>query len=976
MAIPEGPKPFAYDALMPFTVRKILLVASAYDSFILEEEGQFSDRLLSEYRALDLSTPPKMDHVASAEEALRRLEQNPYDLVITTPHIHDMTPHRLGAEIGRYHRGLPVVLLSYDRSDLVNASVGQGIDHAFLWVGDPRLFLAIVKLVEDHKNVDRDAREGLVRVIVLVEDSAAFYSSYLPIIYSELLDQVRSLLAQGLNDRERHYRMRARPKILLARTHEEGEGWLQRYRQNLLGVICDMRFPSAGTLDPEAGLRFIRAIRQSRPDLPVLLQSKEPDHAAVAQNLEVHYADKNSPELLGELRSFMRRNFGFGPFIFRTPAGDEVERVATIREMVEVLDGIPDEAILFHAHSGHFSNWLMARSEFGLAQEVRSRKAEDFAGAQEVRNYLQQVLTAFLEDQQRGQVTEFRRQTASSARDFTRIGTGSMGGKARGLAFVARLLADQPFREQFPTVRVTVPRTSVICTDLFEEFCAAGSLRERALDLEDDGAIAEMFLRQGLQPQLLGDLRALIEAIDYPLAVRSSSLLEDSEFQPLAGMYKTFLLPNRSGSLDRRLAQLSRAVRLIWASTFFSGPRGYMKATHQRLEEEKMAVIVERLVGRRHGDRFYPDFAGVAQSHNVYPMAAVRPGDGLATVALGLGETVVGGGQAYRFSPRHPRVSLSMVAPEDALRSGQNRFFALDLGNTDFEPQVDEGAHLLHLDLSAAEADGTLSAVASSYSAENHVLYDSLRRGGVPVVNFAGVLKHDLFPLAPLLTELLELGREGMGTEVEMEFAAVRSPGDASDELSVLQLRPLLAHQRDREVELKSIAPERPRLVTGRALGHGVVRDLRDVIYLHPDRFSMNDTPALAHEIGRLNGELSRQGRPYLLIGPGRWGTRDRWMGVPVAWGQVSAVRVFVELELPGKGIESSQGTHFFHNITSLKVGYFCLAPEREEEDRLDLEWLDSLPMVHEAGAVRHVVLPRPAVAHIDGRSGRGVILR
>ncbi|MEM7049776.1 MAG: PEP/pyruvate-binding domain-containing protein [Acidobacteriota bacterium] len=970
MKLREGPGPFAYDALMPFLVSDILLVASAYDSFILEEEGQFSDRLLRQYRELDLSTAPHLDHVSTGKAALKQLRRRSYDLVITTPHVHDMTPQRLGAEIAKRHEGLPVVLLSYDRADLALQDIGGGIDQVFLWTGDPRLFLALVKSVEDRKNVSLDAKRGLVRVVILVEDSPAFYSSYLPIIYSELLEQVRSLLADRLNERERHYRMRARPKILLARTYEEGKSLLRKYRKNLLGLISDMRFPRKGELDPEAGRALIRSVRRSRPDIPVLLQSKDPGHAELAQQLEVHYADKNSPELLGELREFMRRNFGFGPFVFRQPTGKEVARVDGIEAMVEVLPNVPGPSLLFHAERGHFSNWLMARSEFELAQEVRSHQVTDFTGAEDVRTYLVGILTSFLDRRQKGQVVDFARRTTRRERDFTRIGSGSMGGKARGLAFISRLLANHPVHESYPEVEISVPRTSVICTDAFDRFCDRGQLRERVLRAESDAEIAALFLERELAADLLDDLRALLATTEYPLAVRSSSLLEDSEFQPLAGLYKTFLVPNSSASMATRLAQLSRAIRLVYASTFFRGPRTYMDATHQRIEEEKMAVIIERLVGRRHGRRFYPDFAGVAQSHNYYPMAAARPADGIATVALGLGETVVGGGRAFRFSPHHPRAALTMATPADALRTSQNRFYALDLGDPGMVPGLDEAANLLHLDLSVAEEDGTLAAVGATYSLDNDVVYDSLGREGPRLVNFAGVLKHDVFPLAPLLAELLELGREGMGTEVELEFAAVLGE---PKELSVLQLRPLLSHGREREVDLDELGSERPRLLAGPALGNGVVRDLCDVVYVHPERLDLRDTTSVARQVGRINSILARRHRPYILIGPGRWGTADRWLGVPVSWGDVSAARVIVELEVPGQSIEASQGTHFFHNITSLRVGYFCLAGESCE---VDLEWLEGLPTEHQAGPIRHVVLPRPAEAHIDGLHGRGLILR
>lgn len=978
----NGQQPFAYERLMPFQVRDILVVASAYDNFLFEEEGKFSDRLLTRYRELDLSSAPQIDHVTSGREALNQLRRRSYDLVVATPHIDDLTPAELGEEISRRHEGLPVVLLTFDRSDpefLPREKPFVGVDRVFLWTGDPRLFLAVVKGVEDAKNAPHDTEAGSVRVILLVEDSPAFYSSYLPILYAELLDQVASLLADRLNERERHYRMRARPKILLARTWGEGKALLRRYRDYLLGLVCDVRFPRSGRLDSSAGLDFIEEVREAIPDLPVLLQSSEPEHAELARELGASFADKNSRELLGELRAFMRDNFGFGPFVFRNPQGEELARAEGIRQMVEVLATVPGESLIHHAERNHFSIWLMARSEFELAHDLRPRRASDFRDAEEMRRFLIEVLSDFVAERQRGQVAEFARTGSPAQRDFTRIGSGSMGGKGRGLAFVARMLAGHSLGERFRRVRVGVPRAAVVCTDVFDRFCRRDGLWERALACDDDAEVARMFLAQPLDDELHGDLAALLEEARYPLAVRSSSLLEDSEFQPLAGLYKTFILPNSSPSDAVRLEQLSRAVRLIYASTFFRGPRTYMEATSQRIEEEKMAVVIQRLVGRAHNGRFYPDFAGVAQSHNYYPLRWLEPEDGIAAVALGLGETVVSGDRAYRFSPAHPELALQMATPEQALRTSQRRFYALDLGDPEAEIGSDESATLVRLGLDAAEKDGTLEAVGATYSPDNDAVYDSIYRSGTRLVNFAGVLKHRRFPLAPLLAELLAIGREGMGTPVEIEFAvllAAKDDGrDARAELSMLQLRPLVAEGRSLEVGLEG-RRGRPRLIAGPALGNGVIEGLRDVVYIHPGRLAdLGDSRSLAQQVGRINVRLANARRPYLLMGPGRWGTADPWLGIPVEWKDVSAARVIVELIPAGSPIESSQGTHFFHNITSLRIGYFCVGLGREGE-KVDLDWLEGLPAEHEAGPLRHVVTPQALEVRIDGRKGRGVVLR
>lgn len=977
-------QPIAYESLMPHLVQQVLLVASAYDSFILEEEGRFSDRLLGQYLELDLSSPPSFQHVPKARKALQQLQREPFDLVLTTPHISDMSPEQLGREIAKRHHGTPVVLLTYDRADAqawadawVDEPVG-GIDNVFLWTGDPRLLLAVVKSVEDKKNVDHDTRHGLVRVIIVVEDSPSVYSSFLPIIYSELLEQIRLLLADRLNERDRNYRMRARPKILLARSFEEGRALFRRYQDHVLGIISDVRFPRRKRLDPSAGLDFIQMVRRELPDLPVLLQSRESEHEAMARELGVGFVDKNSPELLSELRTFMRRNFGFGPFVFHLGDGEELRRADTIQEMLEALKEVPPDSLHYHAARHHVSNWLMARGEFPLALEVRPKTVGDFESTEELRSYLIDVFTEFLEQRQRGQVTDFRGRPDPLRRDFLRLGRGSMGGKARSIAFMAWLKAQHQkadrWLERWPGVKVIVPRTAVICTDVFDRFCSRNNLRERAMEAGSDEEVAELFLAQELDYELLSDLRTILNEVRYPLAVRSSSLLEDSEYQPLAGLYSTYVLPNCSPSDDVRLEQLSRAVRLVFASTFFRGPRTCMEATSLRIEEEKMAVIVQRLVGRRHGDRFYPHFAGVAQSHNYYPVGHMKPEDGIATVALGLGHSVVVGGRGFRFSPKHPQVLPQMSTTRDALRNSQRDFYALDLANPDVEVGLEETGNLLSLDLETAERDGTLEPVGATYSPDNDRIYDTVHRDGVRLVNFAGVLKHDCFPLAGLLEELLELGREGMGTPCEMEFAAVLSDSsDTPSELAVLQLRPLNARGREMEVDLDDAA-EGPRLLAGPVLGNGVIEDLRDVVYVHPDRFRTRDTPELARSVARMNEKLAKGQRPYVLIGPGRWGTSDRWLGVPVKWSQVSAARVIVEMELPDGHIDPSQGTHFFHNITSLRIGYFTLDPGAEAQF-VDFDLLESLPAADEDGALRHVELPRPAEAWIDGRGGWGLVV-
>lgn len=969
-------QPFGYQRLMPFLVRDVLLVASAYDRFIVEEDGRFADRLLSEYVEMDLSTPPHFVHVATAREALEHLDERTYDLVLSTPHSAGMTPRQLASHVSRRHPETPVVILAYDRSDAQIYSQearSTGIDQTFLWTGDPKLLVALVKSVEDMRNVDHDTREGLVRVVLVVEDSPTFFSSYLPTIYSEVLSQVKSLLAERLNERDRHQRMRARPKILLARNYEEGIDLFERYHEYLLGTICDMRFPRRGRKDPEAGLRYIERVRARLPDVPVLLQSGDSGHQRVAERLGVHFADKNSHELLARLKRFMRTEFGFGPFVFRAPSGEEVGRADDMRQMLEWLRTIADESLRFHAERNHVSNWLMARSEFALALEVRPRRVSDFHSTEEMRAYLVEAFSSFLERQQRGEITEFDRWRRGRPRDFVRLGRGSMGGKARSIAFVSHLLAEHPIHERYPEVRISAPATLVICTDVFDRFFDE-PLRQRLLEAADDEEVVGTVLDKPLDEELTADLRAYLGRGRYPLAVRSSSLHEDSESQPLAGLYKTFMLANDDHSLDVRVAQLSRTIRLIYASAFVRDARRYLEAHGLRQEEEKMAIVVQRLVGRQHGDRFYPDFAGVAQSYNYYPLGPMRPEDGVATVTFGFGQAIVEGRRALRFCPRRPQTLPQMTRPADALAASQRDFYALDLTSR-AAPGVEDHANLELYGLDVAEADGTLAAVASTYVAENDAIYDTLYRPGPRIVSFAGVLKYDLFPLAPLLSDLLALWREGMGTEVEMEFAVSLDPEGADSELAVLQLRPLVVEGEETVVDLARAESDGEVLARGRALGNGVLRGLRHVVYVHPGRFDFASSVETAALVGQVNHALAASEEGYLLIGPGRWGTADRWLGIPVAWRQVSSARVIVEVERPGSHIDPSQGSHFFHNLTALRTGYFEV-DQADPEHSLDLDYLDSLPAELEHGALRHVRLPVEASAHIDGRARRGVLVR
>ncbi len=962
-----------YHLLMRRRISEVLLVASAYDSFILEEEGGLGDHIFREYLTLNLADAPRFTRVRTGREALAALRKQTPDLVITSGYASDMTPRRLAARIRRQHPDLPVVMLTYDPSLAQSYApiTSDGLDEVFLWTGDPRLLLGLVKLMEDRLNVAHDVAVGNVRVIIVVEDSPAFSSSFLSIIYAELLEQTQRLLADVLNEADRRYRARARPKILLAHTYEEACQLIRAYKDNLLGAIVDLRFPRDGVHDPGAGVALVQHMRQRVPDLPILLQSAEIDTVDV-RALNIATADKSSPHLLGELRRFMKHYLGFGPFVFRVPSGRIVALAEDLQDMVRVLPQVPAASIRYHAERQHFSNWLMARTEFPLADELRPRRADEFDDDEALRAYLLGTMREFLDKRQRGLVTVYTRGTDPlRSRNFTRIGSGSLGGKSRGLAFMASILAAHPIHDRYPDVRISVPQTLVLCTGVFEAFCDSSDLVRRALALDDDDAVARLFLDQPLSPTLETDLAAILADVDYPLAVRSSSLLEDSVHQPLAGLYATLILSNRGDGADR-LRQLSEAIRYVFASTFFRGPRAYLQAVGQRLEAERMAVVVQRLVGRSHGDRFYPDVSGTVQSENFYPVRYLQPDEGIASVCLGLGDMVVEGGAAYRFCPLHPEVVPEMSTVDDILRNSQRDFYALDLSAVPAGRSAERLSCRRRYPLRVAEADGTLEAVASTYVAADDRIRDTIHVPGARVLRFAPILKHGVFPLAPILAELVQIGAEGMAAPVEIEFAVAL--GDRP-ELAVLQIRPLVQAAEVHDESLGDVQPGERVVIDSPALGHGIFDGLSDIIIVCPRGFDRARTREIAVEVERLNARMLNEGRRYLLIGPGRWGTSDPWLGVPVSWPQVSAAQVIVELTLPDERIDPSQGTHFFHNITGLRIGYFTVDLSRDDQ-RFDMAWIESLPHACGEHGVRHIRLDGPLQTRIDGRRRKGVVVR
>jgi len=867
----------------------------------------------------------------------------------------------------------PVVALAYDVREVAQLLDPPGpspLDRVFLWQGDVRLVPAIVKYIEDRRNVVHDTGLFGVQAILVIEDNVRYYSSFLPTIYAELMHHAHSLVPEGVNLSHKLMRMQAQPKILLCSSYEEAWQYFVDYEEHILGVISDIEFPRGGRIAPDAGLDFAQQVRARQPDVPVMLQSSRVENQALARSVGASFLVKNSPTLLQQLRRFMVEHLGFGDFIFRLPDGREVGRARDLRELEERLATLPAESVAYHAERNHFSRWFKARTEFALAYELRPRQVSDFDTVEGLRQEVLRAIRAYREQTQRGVIVDFNRSTFNPAMPFCRIGSGSLGAKARGLAFVDLLLNDARPGDRFREARIGVPPAVVLGTDVFDEFLERNQLRSFALDSSDPREIEDRFVGAELPPQISRDLAALLAIVHHPIAVRSSSLLEDSQYQPFAGIYDTFMLPNDHVRVDVRLRQLLTAIKRVYASTYSPAAKRYFMEGPYRLEEEKMAVVLQRIVGSAHGTRFYPSFAGVARSHNFYPLPPMRSEDGIAAIALGLGETVVTGEPCFRFCPRYPRHIVQFSSVADTLANAQREFRALELGATDSIGRFSPG----RFDLTAAEADGTLALVGSTYSPENDAVYDGVSRAGVRLVTFAPVLKHGLFPLAEIVDALLAIGVQGTSGPVEIEFA-VNAPARDVAEFGVLQLRPLGRVRQGPDPDLPPAVRDSLVCESASVLGHGMVDNIRDAVVVDANRFDRRRTREIAQAVARFNAQLSAAGRPYLLIGAGRWGSADPLLGIPVTWDQIGGARAIVEAGFADFKVTPSQGSHFFQNLAAGSIGYFTVNPDAGD-GFIDWQWLARQPAVAETEFVRHLRFDAPLVVMINGKSHAGRVIK
>jgi CheY-like chemotaxis protein len=973
-----------FENLMPFRVQNILLVSSLYDSFILREDGRLNELLIDESLELNLRQIPGITHVSSCAEALDLANANPqFNLIVTNLAVGDMDAAQLAREVRRKGLDVPVVVLGYDYREIKNFVARNPvteIDRVFLWQGNARILIAIVKYIEDKRNVLHDTRAMGVPVLLVVEDNIRYYSSFLPVIYTELIEQSRRVIQEGINVAHKLVRMQARPKILLASNFEDAAQLVQEYRDYIFGLVSDVEFPWEGKLSPEAGFELARMVKSLVPDVPVILQTSRTEFRPRAHAEGYAFLRKRSPTLLKDLRRILTDSFGFGDFVFinpnhRLPEQREVGRAKDLNGLEETLEKLPSDSLMYHAQRNHFSHWLMARTEFALAAKLRPRKVSDFKDSEHLRRDLIESIHEYRREQNEVLIGDFKPDTFKpSDSSFLRIGSGSLGGKARGLAFVRHLLRTRRVTRRFPGVRICVPPAVVIATDVFDQFLAENNLGDFALHCDDDAEIQQRFLDAELPAALQENLKAFLAEVDYPLAVRSSSLLEDSQYQPFTGVYETFMLGNQQASAQARLDELSEAIKRVYASTFSQHAKAYVRATPYRLEEEKMAVILQQVVGTAHGPRFYPDFSGVVRSHNFYPVEPMTFADGIAAVALGLGRTVVDGGKCLSFCPRYPRNLLQFSSVEDILANTQTEFCALSL---DGVPLGGGPGHLreARFGLDVAETDGTLQAVASTYSADNHAVYDGLSRPGARVVTFAPMLKHGIFPLAAILEVLVRAGEEALGNPVEIEFAVRLPRGEEAAEFGFLQIRPLTLARDHQDLTLGAVEPSQLICQSTKVLGNGRIENLHDIIVVDSHRFERSRSQEVARAVAHFNARLNAKSRPYLLIGVGRWGSNDPWLGIPVEWDEISGARAIVEAGFRDFRVTPSQGSHFFQNLTAFQVGYFTVNPDAGEGS-VDWQWLAEQPAVEEQGCVRHLQFAVPLRVVMNSRTSQGVIFK
>lgn len=970
-----------FQNLMRLRIRDILLVSSLYDLYLFEEDGRLYELIRNEYQGLNLSHSPELTRVSSGKEAISLAqEENRFDLIITTLHIEDMHPLNFAKLVKQSGLNIPIILLAHDNKELKYLLLNPEInvfDKVFIWQGDFRIIIAIIKFLEDRMNVEHDSKIVGVQNVIFIEDNVRYYSSLLPIIYTEMLKQSQRLISEGINLSHKFLRMRARPKILLCSTYEEAYDYYNKFKDLCLGIISDIDFPKGGKPNSKAGIEFAEEVKKEIPDIPILLMSNNSENRSDAHNVGASFLLKDSHTLIFDLRQFMNQYFSFGDFVFRLPDGTEVGRASDLKQLEEVLKVVPSESIKYHAERNHFSNWLKARTEFWLAHQLRPRKVSDYPSVEDLRKDLISSLHLYRMVRQRGIIADFNKDTFDPESSFARIGGGSLGGKARGLGFVNTLINDYNVRDQFEGVNIYVPPAVVLGTDVFDQFLEENNLKEFALNCNDDKEITKRFIEAEKFPEdILANLAAFLQLVHTPLAVRSSSLLEDSQYHPFAGVYETYMIPNNQNNPLIRLNDLLNTIKKVYASTFYQSAKNYIEVTSYRLEEEKMAVIIQKMVGSKHGNRFYPDISGVAKSYNFYPLPPQKPNDGIVSVALGLGKWVVDGGQTIRFCPKYPKDLMQFYSAKAAINMTQRKFYALKMDELERFIDITHDTLLETFDLDVAESDGTLKYVGGTYSAQNDIIYDGLSREGVRLVTFGQILKNKTFPLAEIIELLLDMGTWGMGTPVEIEFAVNLNPLSANKkEFGLLQMRPLVIHQEVQEFDINSVEKSKLICSSSKVLGNGIIDDIYDIVIVDKNKFERSKSREIALEVAYFNKILLQEQRPYLLIGVGRWGSLDPWLGIPVTWDQIAGAKVIVETNFKDLSVEPSQGSHFFQNLTSFMIGYFNVN-DLKDDYFIDWEWLLSRSSVEEKNFTKLLRFEKPITVKMNGHQSKGIILK
>ena len=968
-----------FEELMPTKIKEVLLVATLYDSYSIVREGQFTDKIFGEFLQLNLYTYPRFTSVNSEEDALKMMEARDFDLVIIMVGVDKDIPVKMADVIHQANKQIPILLLVNNNGDLryfqETANQFDSIDRVFVWNGNSNVFLAMIKYIEDKKNIEADTRNGNVRMILLVEDSIQYYSRYLPMLYTSIMTQTQNLVQdESADDLHMILKMRARPKVILVSTYEEAVEMLSKYRDYLLSVISDVKFSRNGIDDEDSGVELIKYVKQMlRFPVPFLLQSHDVNNAFRAKEIGAEFIDKNSESLSMDIHNFIYKRLGFGSFVFKNMAGNPIMVARNLQEFQEMFKLIPDDALFYHGKRNSFSTWLMARGEINIAEQLLPYRFEDFNSAEELRNFCLDVFEKVRVKQMRGRIINFDPLVLNSNRYIVRLGKGSLGGKGRGMAFMCNFIENIDFKKIIPNINIRIPATAVIGAIEFDKFLELNNLYEEIYGNNDYEHIRTLFLDSNLSEGLKAKLFKYIEVMTGPLAVRSSGLFEDSLLQPFSGVYATYLLPNNHPDQSVRYRQLVTAIKLVYASIFTESAISYFDAVNYKIEEEKMAIVIQKVVGNEYHQRYYPSISGVAQSYNYYPVAYMEPEDGFAVAAVGLGMYVVGGEKAFRFCPKYPNINPTTI--RDQVRDSQKEFYSLDMSR----PEADiinggEEAAIRKYKIRDAEEDGNLQHCASVYDTENDDLVPGVDIKGPRVIDFANILKYNYIPLADTLRFLLRLFREAMGSPVEMEYAIDLEQGeDGLPTFYLLQIKPLIRIEEQIQIDLGEVPDKNVVLFARQGMGNGQVLGIRDVIFVDLEKFDKMQTKEIAREIHQMNKKMDAAGKEYILVGPGRWGTNDPFTGIPVNWAQISRARIIVEMGLPNFPLDGSLGSHFFHNVTSMNVGYFSVAHHSRDEI-INTDMLNNQPLVEELNFVKHVCFDDDLTILMDGRNRQALI--